>query len=458
MEVTVLLEAEPLGIDLIEYVPLMKAASDSGVKILLIGGKDDRFSYMHAKYAVVDGSKTVITSENWTTDNMNGSFRECDYSEDTGNRGWGVIIDSREYAYFTEQVFLNDADGSFGDVRSFETVYPNAKTVSDLVYRPPEKRELASYAADAVPFFSPDGSIDAEYYYMESVSGRLYSQQQSIGSSYRDLSGKTPVTVMSEVSKRCPDVRLIIGDSSLKSFADTLCAGTGIKAVYMPSPYVHNKGVICDSVTLVSSVNWTENSFERNRECGVAILSEEVSGYFSGVFLRDHKRYYIYEGFEAAITEGRDVYSEGEEAVFSVSVSAAGDYSYSWDLGDGRIRNTTIPRISFYAVRGTHVLSVEISDAAGNSGSASKEYTVGGGFSLSFDPGDVFSGANKWLLPSVMLLASALIILLKRRMRRLLHDPHMPYHEIVEDCRPVRGAVRRDGRGAGAGFRCQGRP
>ena len=50
---------------------------------------------------------------------------------------------------------------------------------------------------------------------------------------------------------------------------------------------MHNKGMIIDdSVVLVSSINWNENSVMRNREVGL-LISGEAAGYYAAVFESD---------------------------------------------------------------------------------------------------------------------------------------------------------------------------
>lgn len=52
--------------------------------------------------------------------------------------------------------------------------------------------------------------------------------------------------------------------------------------------YIHNKGVIIDSMTtLVSSINWSQNAIQNNREAAVALTSPGLSGYYESVFNQD---------------------------------------------------------------------------------------------------------------------------------------------------------------------------
>ena len=377
VEVTLLLEAAPLGVDITPYVPLMRSLEMHGGEVLLIGGTgSDRFPYMHAKYAVIDGCKVVLTTENWTADNMNGEERPCSYGDDVGNRGWGAVVESARYAAFMEDVFRNDSSVAYGDVRRFSEAFPNAHAAGGLRYDPPSGGGGAYRHASIVPFFSPDGSFEAEAYYMDKSAARLYSEQQSIGSSFRDADEGTPLWNMAKAAARGVDTRLVLEASSAGTYAYSLCASTGIKAASMAAPYVHNKGLVCDDVAIVASVNWTDNSFSSNREVGIAIESAEVSDFYAEAFLRDHRRHYLYDGFEVEISEISPIYRVGEEALATALTTVAGEYVYRWDLGDGRSRTTAVPRISFWTTEGEHSLSVTVTDSDGNSSTASVDYAV----------------------------------------------------------------------------------
>ncbi|MBR6204348.1 MAG: hypothetical protein IKQ60_04735 [Candidatus Methanomethylophilaceae archaeon] len=412
VEVALLLEAAPLGVDITPYVPLMRSLEMHGGEVRLIGGTDsDRFPYMHAKYAVIDGCKVVLTTENWTKDNMNGEERPCSYGDDVGNRGWGAVVESERYAAFMEEVFRNDSSMAYGDVRRFSEEFPNAHPAGEMRYSPPSGGSGAFLYASIVPFLSPDGSFEAEAYYMDRSAERLYSEQQSIGSSFRDADEGTPLWNMAQAAARGVDTRLVLEASSAGTYAYSLCASTGIKAASMAAPYVHNKGLVCDDVAIVASVNWTDNSFSSNREVGIAIESEEVSDFYAEAFLGDHRRHYLYDGFEVEMSEIGSIYRVGEEALATALTSVAGEYVYRWDLGDGRSRTTTVPRISFWTTEGEHSLSVTVTDADGNSRTASADYAV-----YRSDPvGEL--GISAWALAlAAALLALASLYCIRHRM------------------------------------------
>lgn len=356
---------------------------DSGGEVRLIGvadeSRDDRYDYVHAKYAIIDGDTVVVTSENWTAANLNGSLDGDVYDSGTeGNRGWGAIVESEGYAGYMDAVFENDWSTEWGDVKGLLDLYPNI-TASETFYDAPDRGIVFdSYRASVTPVLSNDNSYEALEHYVSNASWRAYSQQQSLGSSYTGLD-TGPVSLFADAADRGVDCRLVFGDNVGASVIQRINASTNVRATGMDAPYVHNKGVVIDDVVWVSSVNWTDNSFHDNRECCVVIHSQEVADLFAAAFLEDFDRYYSYDGFTAYISEIEEHYESGAEMTVTVTVSPeAGEYTYLWDLGDGSdARETDMGRVVMRPQDGTHTLTVTITDGNGNTRTLTAEYTVG---------------------------------------------------------------------------------
>lgn len=385
VEVRVLLEGESLDGG---YDPIISAGGhwldliDNGGEVRLIGVGDhyNRFQFDHAKFAVIDGDTTIVTSENWTTENMNGSMDDDPYDSGTrGNRGWGAIVESTGYSEYMADVFLNDWSMEYGDVKGLTDVYENL-THSDTFYVSPEDwGEFPSYSAKVTPVLSCDNSYQALLHYASIAEERLYSQQQSLGDGFNDFEDKSPVMIFNETANRGVDVRVVFSDNISKSLSDSINARTNVKTAVMEAPYVHNKGVICDDIVWVSSVNWTETSFFENRECCVVIESREIADYFTEAFLSDFDRFYTYGGFTAYLDGFETSYGSGEEFVITVVTDPSGDaYTYEWDLGDGSdVRTTDVNRITVRPADGDHTLTVRITNSEGMMRELTAEYTVG---------------------------------------------------------------------------------
>ncbi len=51
---------------------------------------------------------------------------------------------------------------------------------------------------------------------------------------------------------------------------------------------LHNKGMVIDGdISLISSINWTQNSIKQNREAAVIVMDQSVADYYQDLFLRD---------------------------------------------------------------------------------------------------------------------------------------------------------------------------
>lgn len=347
-----------------------------GGEVRIIGGTDDdRYTYDHAKYAIIDGDTVVVTSENWTAANMNGGLDSDPYDDDTsGNRGWGAVIESCGYAAYMLEVFLNDWSTDYGDVTPFEEKYPNASTRS-YSYSEPESASFASYEATVTPVLSGDNSYEALEYYVSEASSRVYAEQQSLGSGYDDLEDDSPVSLMSAAAQLGADCRAVFGSNVDSEAVLKINMGTGVQAAIMDSPYVHNKGLIADDRVWVSSVNWTSTSFFDNRECCAVISSAEVADFFAASLLEDFGSCYTYGGFEVTLSNAQSSYESGAEVCIIASVSVSGTYTYEWALSDG-----TTSGDAFIITRpsdGSYTLTLVVTSSDGVAETVEWSFTVG---------------------------------------------------------------------------------
>ncbi|MGN0098900.1 MAG: phospholipase D-like domain-containing protein [Candidatus Methanomethylophilaceae archaeon] len=375
VEVTILHEGAPVGNTVPQFASNMKALINAGGEVRFIGGTDvDRFENVHAKFAIIDMETVIITSENWSASNCNGSLDDDPYKGNDGNRGWGVIVENSDYAEYMKAVFDNDNSVDYGDTYDFNSKYSQVSPAT-LTYKAPETATFTSYTAPITPVLSNDNSYEAIEYVITNATERVYSQQQSLSNYYADLGETSPVMMMARQASANPgmDAKFILGEgmsSSSKADAEQqvllINSSTLISAATMGTPYVHNKGVIGDDLVLVTSINWTPTSVENNRESGVIINSKEVADYFAAAFNRDFSRNYTYDGFSVDISEIKTSYKSGEEVTFSVTVSPASDsYTYHWVFGDGGEKDTNVPRVAYKPADGAHELKVTVTNSAG---------------------------------------------------------------------------------------------
>jgi phosphatidylserine/phosphatidylglycerophosphate/cardiolipin synthase-like enzyme len=364
VDVTITLEGAVLGADLSTELTLMKSIVDAGGEVWLINdsksGNYERFSYFHNKYAVIDDKKVIITSENWTQGNL---------SSGTGNRGWGAVIESTEYAAYMKSVFYNDHDKQYGDVFDLVEYYPDVNSYAkDLTYKAPAEQSVQTFNAKVTPVLSPDNSHDALKYYMDSANTWIYSEQLDLGTTYTITNPESPVYWMSSAANRGVDARFIldasiVGDEHIKEVA-LINSTSNLKATTIKKGAgfgtTHNKGIIFDDKVWVGSVNWTSNSFLNNRETAVVIDSPEVTSFFMDYFMIDWKNNTV---AETDLTVTSYINADIGVAIFKVD-GGTSDTEYEWDvLGNGNwVTSGTSTIVRKDLPSGDHTLGVRTVD------------------------------------------------------------------------------------------------
>jgi phosphatidylserine/phosphatidylglycerophosphate/cardiolipin synthase-like enzyme len=382
VEVTVLLEGNMLGDNgFSTELTLMRSLVDAGGDVYLINdsvsGNFERYSYLHNKYAVIDERAVIVTSENWTQSNLGAG---C------SNRGWGVIVESIDYAEYVKSIFINDVNREWGDVRALTDAYPGLDRYAGTLTYGGEMSsyETVTYDARVLPAFSPDDTHDALEYFIEKAERRVYAQQMDIGSSYERPVNGSPLRWLAEAADRGVETRLILDATFTKNETETLVKHindtTGIEAKAVSGrtgvfSLIHNKGVIIDDMVWVASVNWTESSFLNNREIALVIDSPEVTEFFAELFAADWGAVKTVETIKEDDLEVTvSVLSVNGGNVYGFTVSGPDRASYTWDLGNEEIRTSTVNRIVCDGLpAGTFTVTVTID---GTSISASAEYTV----------------------------------------------------------------------------------
>lgn len=403
VDVTVLLE-ESQGYSTQSPSPAMTLV-EAGCTVKLIGGvSGDRYNLVHAKYCIIDGTRVIVTSENWTWGNLDMEV-VTDPTDGRGNRGWGVIIDSPAYAAYMMNVFESDMNGEYGDVVDFTDVAPYAEAKTLTYVAPTTKVQLPSYQCKVTPILSPDNSKEAQSHYICNSVYRVFSQQQSLDDDFLDRTDN-PYSAMVSKTADGIDCKLILSTNVDSRTVSSVQVSSRVNCIVMDSPYVHNKGIICDDTVLVGSVNWTYNSLENNREVMVAIHSKEVSGFFAGAFIDDFERNDRASGLILSFAEIAGHYNSAGRITVTVEVKQSGNYTYHWNL-DGTVTDSSIPRTVLEVSSGTHILKVTATDYAGNSGSASAEFTV------DEDSSDSIGSILPYAAPLALVLLAVMIATIK---------------------------------------------
>jgi phosphatidylserine/phosphatidylglycerophosphate/cardiolipin synthase-like enzyme len=252
-----------------------------------------RYEYNHAKYAVIDNSRVIIASANW---GRGGVPLDASY----GNREWGIIIKDEGIANFLSNVFEDDWNPSMQDSIKFDENsithgrpprdYSISYSIPEGYYSPKFSPLDVNSSFAYTVILSPDNSEEEIINLINSAERRILVEQNYIDKEWKN--GLNPVLQkLIEKNESGVEVRIILDHSyyeetkkkneEIKNFLKN------IEVKLSDDLPIHNKGIIVDDKVLISSINWGENSFRRNREIGIIIESAEISEYFEEIFWYD---------------------------------------------------------------------------------------------------------------------------------------------------------------------------
>ncbi len=297
VRVTILLEGGPVGGISSEERAVVFMMNRSGIPVYQMvnsGSVHAPYRYNHAKYMVIDHRVLFLTSENFKTHGFPPGGQ-------SGNRGYGVILNDPALAAYFHSVYEQDMGGNW--IVPLEGKDGELEEPGNEAYNV-EFEAFSFDGARVTPVISPDTSSE--------VCTLIRSAERSIDieQAYVKNSGENDQNpFLSEVfnaSERGVAVRVLLdsywfsveGDDDndeMVEFINNRARSTGLPlearcaALGNGDPEkVHNKGVIVDGrKVLVSSINWNLNSPTFNREAGVIIDHPEAGAYFSAVFERD---------------------------------------------------------------------------------------------------------------------------------------------------------------------------
>lgn len=383
VDVAILLEGQPVG----GLSEMGKSSAweleDAGAIMSFLKSRDGfkRYDYLHCKYAIMDGHRSVIMSENWVKSGMDH------------NRGWGVVVESRDVASFLTDVFEQDSFNGSLDIQPIGQVLD--KDDNQMIDLPfvddQDPTDLPQFQAYVRPLLAPDYARDRIADLMQNASSRILVEQFYCSPSWLRSDGL--VSSLFSAASRGVSVRVLL-DSSWFSSGETrnnteIVEGLNRKAQelsvdlrarlvsqYHPFQIIHNKGIIIDNTTIVSSMNWVDASFDENREVGIEISSSEVAMFFGDTFWMDwatdpyppivNLSFYsatVYEGTPVLLDASRSTDNSG---IASIRWDDGGDGSFEWEGPINLVRLEP----------GKHLISVIILDKFNNSATSEVEILV----------------------------------------------------------------------------------
>lgn len=367
VNVTILLEGQPVGGMKEEELITIGELLGSGVDIRLLESTNGykRYRYLHCKYAVVDGRRTCVLSENLLAVSLQN------------NRGWGVIIESREIADYFSTLFELDSLPRMLDIGKADEKRFSASSHEVMEVQLLGNVAYPRFNCWVSPILSPDFSKKSLIEMVKDARERIMIQQM-----YCELTPEDEL--LAEIiyaAERGVKVRMLLDSSyfaqigsnnavlvedlNLIASKNDLDLEARLVSEYHDFEILHNKGLIVDDQVLVSSINWCPSGFEENREVGVVLRSEEVAEFFFTVFLED---WTIDPLPPIARIEGSGRAAEGDIICLSALNSSdnAGISNYSWDIDGDGMDDRWGPLLVISLPVGNHIIRLRVTDIFNN--------------------------------------------------------------------------------------------
>lgn len=273
-----------------------------------------RFRWDHAKYMVIDAASLVVGSENYSPTGQPEAGT-------LGNRGWEVWVQDSELASQFGDMFRSDSDPSNADIQNLlgDTSGPNPGSGSGANSGgstwnpgPVVSNQAGIGEADAsviVPIASPTSSQQGILNLLNSAQSSIMVEQMEFEPIWKDGSNSPLLDALIAAAGRGVQVMVLLNDERVFAHGDNVdpkntdavtmlnhaaasqnlpiqARIANLKA--MGVTYIHNKGVLVDgSQTLVSSINWDQNSLENNRETGLILTSPAINQFYTATFQSD---------------------------------------------------------------------------------------------------------------------------------------------------------------------------
>ena len=345
VEVNILLDGSPIGgiKDSEKYILQRLYLKGANIKFMInepSKGIYDRYTFLHAKFIIVDDEKVLVSTENFG----DSSLSPC------GNRGYGVIVRNGKFARYMERVFYDDSK-NVEDIENYSGYFQNVSLKENRIELRRATFSSVNFTAYIETLIAPDFSYAL---FQNFVSGQrdlkieaLYIDNQV----WNILKNKTYQALV-QYRREGENARLFDGYEH-----------------YIP--YLHAKLIIGDSSVLVGSMNFGISSMLRNREVSLIIKSKNAANYLSKIFDYDWDGKYKPIIF-AHIIENKN------ELTIDLSKSVVNIKDYIIYVDGKKIYETNNAIIHLKLGSGVHKIKIIAIDYWGNTESLEKNVKIEG--------------------------------------------------------------------------------
>jgi len=266
VNVSILLDGSPIGgiKDSEKYVVQSLYSKGANIKFMInepSEGIYDRYTFLHAKFIIVDNEKVLISTENFGE----SSLSPC------GNRGYGVIVRSANFAKYMERVFYDDSK-NVEDIENYSGSFQNTSLKEGKIEIRRAVFESINLSAYIEPLIAPDFSYTLFKNFVSEQRDLKIEALYIDTTVWKLVQNKTSYALV-QYKNKGEDVRLFDGYEH-----------------YIP--YLHAKLIIGDSSVLLGSMNIGISSMLRNREVSLIIRSKQAANYLSKIFDYDWRGEY----------------------------------------------------------------------------------------------------------------------------------------------------------------------
>ena len=270
---------------------------NSGVTVMQFSSSSSSpYQYLHSKVAVVDDSMVWIGSGNWKSSSLP--------TDQQGNRDWGIIVESNDLAQIVLERLTFDEEPGQLHVEDATFSQPEVGSYTPpLEYIPTYIKPPMVESIDGHLLTCPDDCVQGLADLINSADTEiLLSLQYFEMDWYWGWQSNPLVESLEDAAARGVTIRMAINqhyvndNPGIREAVNELNSWSGdVEAILMAEndtvTKLHNKGMIIDGETvLISSINWGDNSILRNREMGLAIVSENIAAVYEQSFWEDWSR------------------------------------------------------------------------------------------------------------------------------------------------------------------------